>query len=613
MKKIHKKQKEAGTYSILQNVIFLLREIAGTKPFLFVLIILEVICSIIAPIIGIYMPSLAVELVTDQADITGILLKLGGLGGTFAIIQGFLSMAAEGKYYLYNDMRMHFQQKLLFKSLHCDYVHVESKEGMKLSQRATDGLSCGDQAGTSRMLVAVIELAVSVLSFAIYSSILAELQPIVVIVLIAISLVNLILYRHAQNYEHEQRDSVADLNQKLDYVENTAKNIRYAKDIRLYNMSEWFLEIREKLTTSYKKLQNRIQNRFWGVTCINTLTRFLRDGLAYGYLIYCVINRQISINEFVLYFGAITGFAGFVGSISDSINWLRSANLQMNDMRKYLDLIDGGDAEPEHPAKLSEAERISIEFDHVWFSYEKDAPFVLQDFCLHISEGEKLALVGVNGAGKTTLVKLLCGFYKPDRGEIRIGGVDIRQYRKEDLYKLFSAVFQDLYIDPFTVAENVSMALETETDMERVEECLERTGLLETIKRYPDHIHSYMNKSVFDGIVLSGGQQQKLLMARALYKDAPIMILDEPTSALDPIAESETYENFHKLTGERTVIYISHRLASTRFCDRIVFLKDGRNTECGSHEELMKLGREYAEMFEVQSHYYQKGGDFCED
>ena len=127
------------------------------------------------------------------------------------------------------------------------------------------------------------------------------------------------------------------------------------------------------------------------------------------------------------------------------------------------------------------------------------------------------------------------------------------------------------------------------------------------------HIHSYMNKSVFDGIVLSGGQQQKLLMARALYKDAPIMILDEPTSALDPIAESETYENFHKLTGERTVIYISHRLASTRFCDRIVFLKDGRNTECGSHEELMKLGREYAEMFEVQSHYYQKGGDFCED
>ena len=195
---------------------------------------------------------------------------------------------------------------------------------------------------------------------------------------------------------------------------------------------------------------------------------------------------------------------------------------------------------------------------------------------------------------------------------IRIGGVDIRHFSKEDLYKLFSAVFQDLYIDPFTVAENVSMSLEAETDMERVEECLNRTGLLETIRSYPEHIHSNMTNKVQSGIVLSGGQQQKLLMSRALYKEAPIMILDEPTAALDPIAESETYENFRGLTGEKTVIYISHRLASTRFCDRIVFLKDGKNVECGTHKALMDLDGEYAKMFEVQSHYYKKEGNGCE-
>lgn len=613
MKKIHKKQKETGTYSILQNVIFLLREIAKTRPFLFTLILFEMTGSVIAPVIGIYLPSLAVELVTDGADIVGVLLWLGGLGALLAIIRGLTNMAAEGKYHLYNGMRWHFQKKLFFKSLHCDYVHVESKAGMTMYQRAIGTLMGGDGSGTSRMLVSSINLVVSVLSFGIYSGILAGLHPVVVIILVLISITNLLIYRFAQNYEYSQRDSVADLDQKLNYVENTAKNISYGKDIRLYNMSEWFLEIRDRLTDACSNLYSQIQNRFWGANCISIFTRVLQDGLAYGYLIYCVIEQRITINEFVLYFGAITGFSGFVSGITAHFNNLRSANLQMNDMRKYLDLTDGGEEKPEHPASFPEVENLSIEFDHVWFSYEKDEKYVLQDFCLHIKAGEKVALVGVNGAGKTTLVKLLCGFYNPDRGEIRIGGVDSRQYRKEDLYKLFSAVFQDLYIDPFTVAENVSMSTEAETDMERVEACLERTGLFETIRSYPDHIHSYMSRRVCEGIGLSGGQQQKLLMARALYKEAPIMILDEPTAALDPIAESETYENFHALTGENTVIYISHRLASTRFCDRIVFLKDGRNAECGSHEELMKLDGEYAEMFEVQSHYYQKGENVDED
>ena len=238
---------------------------------------------------------------------------------------------------------------------------------------------------------------------------------------------------------------------------------------------------------------------------------------------------------------------------------------------------------------------------------------VLKDFSLHIEAGEKIALVGVNGTGKTTLVKLLCGFYRPDRGKIRVNGVDIQRCRKEDLYGLFSAVFQDLYIDPYTVAENISMANEAETNMERVEACLERVGLFKTIRSYPRHIHTYMAKSIEEGMVLSGGQQQKLLMARALYKDAPVMILDEPTAALDPIAESETYESFHGLAGDKTVIYISHRLASTRFCDRIVFVKDGRNAESGTHEKLMDQEGEYARMFEVQSHYYRRGGNHNED
>lgn len=209
------------------------------------------------------------------------------------------------------------------------------------------------------------------------------------------------------------------------------------------------------------------------------------------------------------------------------------------------------------------------------------------------------------------MVKLLCGFYRPDEGRILIDGRDIREFGREELFALFSTVFQDIYIAPFTVAENVSMQPERDTDMERVIRCLKEVGLYEKICEYPEGIHAYMQKAVHDGIVLSGGQQQKLLMARALYKDAPVLILDEPTAALDPVAESETYEDFHRFSGGKypfgkTAVYISHRLASTRFCDRIVLLEDGRIKEGGTHDELMKKGGAYARMFEIQSQYYKK-------
>lgn len=603
--------KTKQNYSILNNVIYLFGAIAATYPFLFALILIEMILSVISPVIGIYLPSLTVNLITEQINKSALLLKLGGLGLLFAVILGLKQMSAEGKYFMYNNMRVHFQYKLFFHSLHCDYIHVESKEGQTKYQRAMDTLFCGDQSGTSQMLVSVISIFTNVLCFTIYSSILTTLHPFIVVILIFLSLLNLLLNRTAQTYEHLQKDKTAGLNQKLNYVEWTARDVRYGKDIRLYHMSSWFVDIRNTLATAYGKLQNQIKNRYFAVSCVNTLTLFLRDGITYGYLIYHVTCGNVSVPDFVLYFGAITGFSGFVQSISEQYNMLQAANLQMNDMRAFIDTTDK--SAPENPAKLPDRHEISIDFDHVWFTYDSKEEPVLKDISLHINAGEKIALVGVNGVGKTTFIKLLCGLYHPLKGEIRINGIQIQQFRKEDLFELFSAVFQDIYIAPHTVAENISLTTEEETDMGRVEECLKKAGLWDVICTYPDSLHTYMTKAVHDGILLSGGQQQKLLMARALYKDAPVMILDEPTAALDPIAENETYENFHKLAGNKTVIYISHRLASTRFCDRIVFLKDGQITETGTHEELMRQAGDYAQMFEVQSHYYQKEGAVHED
>jgi len=219
--------------------------------------------------------------------------------------------------------------------------------------------------------------------------------------------------------------------------------------------------------------------------------------------------------------------------------------------------------------------------------------------------GEKLAVVGLNGAGKTTMIKLLLRLYDPSEGYITLNGIDIKKFNREDYYRLFSPVFQDLEVFAFPIAENVSMKTPEKTHKDKVEEAIREAGLFDKILTLPKGIESELLKVVDEeGIDLSGGEKQKLALARALYKDAPIVVLDEPTSALDAIAEQQLYERFDKMIGNKAAIYISHRLASTRFCDNIAMFKDGRMIEYGGHEELMNKGGEYANMFTVQAQYY---------
>ena len=213
-------------------------------------------------------------------------------------------------------------------------------------------------------------------------------------------------------------------------------------------------------------------------------------------------------------------------------------------------------------------------------------------------------MVGANGAGKTTLVRLLCGLYDPDEGEVLLNGVNIKEYNRRDYYQLFSAVFQEFSLLAGEIGENVA-CFEQETDSYRMRDCMEKAGLAGKVEALPEGYGTHLVKEVYDDAVeLSGGEQQRLVMARLLYKDSPVMILDEPTAALDAIAESDIYRKYHELSRGKSSVFISHRLASTRFCDRIILLRDGKVAEEGTHEELMTLGKSYAELFRIQSRYY---------
>lgn len=594
-------------HSVWSNVWYLLRDIAKDYRLLLILMIMECLCGVALPFLAIFLPKEAAELVAEGAGAAEIWLRLGLLAALLGILAAVKGMAGGAKYVYSNDMRVSYQGQLLMRALSCDYDRLEGASGLNRYRMANRTLERGDWSATSVLMSSMMDITVSGVSFLLLSGLIALLHPLMVVYLVLLSAVNYLALGHARRYQESRKHEMAGVERKLHYVEQHASDVRAAKDVRIYGMSGWFVLLREELMDVYTRLLGQIKARHQWTGVVQALTMLLRDGAAYAYLIWLVSTDVLSVADFVLYLGAVAGFSGWVYKLVENVSRIQGASREINDMRDFLEESDRPDPQDPYPLPAP-GSPVGIEFRNVCFSYGGPAGLVLNHFSLCIPPGEKLAVVGLNGAGKTTMVKLLCGFCKPDSGEILINGLPVNGYRKQDLYMLFSAVFQDITLFPFTVAENISMTTADETDRDRVWSCLELAGLAEDIRKAPDGVDTQLLKVMDErGLVLSGGQQQKLLMARALYKDAPVLILDEPTAALDPIAESETYDRFHRLSGAKTAVYISHRLASTRFCHRIVLIRDGAVAEAGSHSELMERSGEYARMYRIQSHYYQNG------
>ena len=287
---------------------------------------------------------------------------------------------------------------------------------------------------------------------------------------------------------------------------------------------------------------------------------------------------------------------------------LHTQSLDISRVREFLDYpepfrFSGG-------AALPDRRPYELRLEDVSFRYDGAETGTLRHLNLSIRPGEKLAIVGLNGAGKTTLVKLLCGLLDPTEGRVLLNGVDVRQFNRQEYYGLFSAVFQEFSILNVTIAENIAQNTENIDDA-RVNACLDQAGLTQAVAQLPQGTKTHVGREVFlDGVLFSGGQTQRLMLARALYKDSPILILDEPTAALDPLAENDIYLKYNDMTAGKTSLFISHRLASTRFCDRIILLADGGIAEEGTHESLLAAGGAYASLFAVQSRYYQEGREF---
>lgn len=607
-----KPEKKKPYRSAWSNALWSFRGMLRGTPQSFWLMTAAVPLTVFLAWAEIRLPALVVSEVTARQTFLHAAVAVGILLGATLIAAALKEFCSTVQQAYMSRYRFSQSVRLHRKSMHCFYETYEKKATRDLLGRAEAAtwMHYG-KCPLLEMPQQGADLLTNLLCYALFGTVISFVSPWLVVLLTVCPAINWLCVRAYNKYEYATRAQRTDIDQKLQYVMDRSEDFSAAKDIRVYGMADWLRGMYRELSDRVLSWQKKLSSRQFLTRLADLGIILLRDGTAYAVLIGMALRGEITVDQFVLYFAAISGFATYVGNIMTAWTALQTASLVLCDFREYLDLPDGGAGGKERAdGHLTHAPQIV--FDHVSFRYDGAEEDTLRDISLTLHSGERVALVGTNGAGKTTLVKLLCGLYAPTAGEVRVDGVPVGDFSREEYYRLFSPVFQDVQTAFFSLAETVTGEVGSHLDRERAERCMRRAGLGRKLDSLPLGIDTRLDKQVNkDGIELSGGEAQKLMMARALYKDAPVLVLDEPTAALDPIAENEIYLQYRDMTEGKTSLFISHRLASTRFCDRILFLKDGKIAEEGTHSELIALGGEYAKLFEIQSCWYRddyKGG-----
>ena len=599
--------KAAGKYSTFDNMVYLAKCTKEYLPSLLWWTAVSVALKVAVPTIEMYLPRMIIDELTGGRSLQRLIVITVSVSFLIAVLGNFVKFSEKYVYNKKNLMGSYYIRKASLKGLVCDYANKETEEFRTLQQESY--AMCQNNESTLRnVYYAWIGFFSGAIGFVFYSAILTALHIAVLSFLIASTAAGYFVGIKATKWLAENNAEKAKYNHKFGYIDSVAEDVKSAKDIRLYKMDSWFHRIYEDNMAAIAKWYKRYDRIVIKTSFAGASISLLREGIAYGYLIYLSFAGKISAGEFVLYFAAITGLSGWLGGIFSQLAEMNRIGMYVTKLRRYIDYPDmfrrdGGVSVHD---KLDTPRKITL--SGVGYRYLGADGDAISDISLEIDPGEHLAIVGLNGAGKTTLVKLICGLIDPTAGQVQYGGIDVREYNRIEYYRVFSAVFQQYSLLPLSIEEVVAETTSDKADADRVRECLETAGLWDKVSSLPDGSKHLYDKSINDGAAaFSGGEIQKLLLARAIYKDSPVLVLDEPTAALDPIAENKLYENYHEITKGKTSVFISHRLASTRFCDRIILIDGGKIVEAGTHTELLQRQGAYYELFETQAKYYREG------
>lgn len=567
----------------------------------FILGILTIIIRVTGALLSVILASQLVNILEHEKDIHSAMIKTLLFVITFAltvIFERFLDANFTVSVFL---MRIVESSYLFLKLKKLPYQEIESPKGKQSFEKSREAVAAGNDVGIEALIASIFAIASNIGCLIGFLMISAKLSWWLVIVLIVSGSFRIFKDKKNREWYKKQLDDVETIHYQRAYLDTKCLDMKIGKDARIYHMIDWFKEKYHMIYISLQDFRKRRSRNEFLAECIHFFIAIIRDVICYGYLIY-MVTKGLSISEFILYFSVISGINIWIKRVFDAYANYKLNLIIVEHFRNYL-------KQKEYTEEVGQpytGDQYKYEFKNVSFAYEKGND-VIKHLDLTIEHGEKIALVGANGAGKSTLVKLMSGLYQPTEGQILLNGIDIKTIGTKELLKTTSVVFQEVKVFPVSIAGNVSCQLLEKTNMEKVDDCLKSAGIYEYVQTLPKKEMTSLTKLLdLEGIEMSGGQYQKLMLARAIYKESPVLILDEPTAALDPLAEEAMYKEYHQLTKGKTSVFISHRLSSTQFCDRIIFLEDGKIKQDGSHEELMHIDGPYKRMFDVQSHYYQE-------
>ncbi len=505
-------------------------------------------------------------------------------------------------------VRLMIIKERIAKTLGMEYEALETPEMLDRLQKAKRA-TAGDWQGVQGMMTYMQVMGVQIISVTIAVAIMTTFNPWIILIIVVLSFAQFLFFDYIRKKDKKEMwDAMMPHWRKLEYMENVTTDFSYAKDIRLFGMQKYLAK--KQIDVYDEELRHWIKSRQYWI--YNTIfahgISLLRQLIIIGWLVYSVVFNGLSIGNFTLYTASAAAFSNAINEILQALSALRERSAHTDDYRSFMDIPSADDKAQTIP--IPPADKYTFEFKNVSFKYRGQEKYALKNVNLTLHAGEKLAVVGLNGAGKSTFIKLLLRLYDVTEGCILMNGTDIRKFDRKEYYELFAPAFQDVMVFAFPVAENVSMKEPFNTDKAEAEKMLRLAGLGDKLDKLEKGVDTELLKVLYDdGVDLSGGEKQKLALARALYKKSKIIVLDEPTAALDALAEFRLYQSFNELVGDRTAVYISHRLSSTRFCDRVAMFKDGEMVEIGTHDSLMEADGAYADMFRVQAQYYVEDKD----
>lgn len=596
------------SFSTASNVAYVLRAMCSHLGWGAVAVCAaDVALGVALPFLGAALPSFVVGVLASGMPATAALGLLAAYVAAYQLARVLQAWTANQRHGACGNARSALYGVYLDALLAADYDYLQTEEAGQGRGVAQACFFNGPQA----TLTALFDLATNLGGVVVYACVIGWGRPALLAFLVAASVpavaATVVLQRRAPARQEAEMRSL----EQYDHLIGEALSPRGAKDVKIYRM-------RDIMSAELDAVAARVRAAWGGeyrdqevAGLVSVASSLVRDAVAYAVLVSQLFSGAIDLPAFLLLVGMVAGFGTWMGGLFGALALLVQKSAQVGGFRAFQRACE---PRPRPVAALPTAGRAhEISFDHVCYSYDGEKG-ALHDLTPTIGAGEKVALVGPNGAGKTTLVKLACGLIEPTSGRVTIDGVDVRELDRQALFAELAVVFQDPAVFSIPLADNVACAWDSAGgDTARLEAALSQADLLDKARSLPRGLATYLGQDVDDdGVTLSGGETQRLMLARALYKDAPLVILDEPTAALDPISEAGVYAGFDRMVAGKTAIYISHRMSSCRFCDDIIVFDGGRVVERGGHEGLLAAGGLYASLWNAQASYYvggEKGAD----